>query len=62
MDAAPRGLAPRGPGATGVPLLDCILADPGLASAVFDHLAPADVRGLRAASKAACAAVAAHPW
>jgi hypothetical protein len=62
MDAAPRGLAPGGPGATGVPLLDCILADPGLAGAVFAHLAPRDVVGLRASCAGARAAVAGHGW
>jgi hypothetical protein len=62
MDAAPRGLAPSGPGATGAPLLDWILCDPGLAASVLGHLAPADVRGLRASCKAACAAVAGHAW
>jgi hypothetical protein len=62
MDAAPRGLAPGGPGATGAPLLDCVLCDPGLAGVVFAHLVPRDVLGLRAASKAACAAVAGHGW
>jgi hypothetical protein len=62
MDAAPRGLAPSGPGATGVPLLDFILADPGLAGAVFAHLAPRDVRGLREACRGGRDAVAAHPW
>jgi hypothetical protein len=62
MDAAPRGLAPGGPGATGVPLLDCILADPGLAGAVFGHLAPADVLGLRASCTGGRAAVAGHAW
>jgi hypothetical protein len=62
MELVPRGLAPGGPGATGVPLLDWILSDPGLASVVFSHLVPGDVLGLRAASKAACAAVAGHAW
>jgi hypothetical protein len=62
MDAAPRGLAPGGPGATGAPLLDWILCDPGLAASLLSHLAPRDVLGLRASCKAACAAVAAPPW
>jgi hypothetical protein len=62
MDPAPRGLAPSGPGAKGAPLLDWILADPGLAGAVFDLLAPADVRGLRASCRGAKAAVAGHGW
>jgi hypothetical protein len=62
MDAAPRGLAPGGPGATGAPLLDWILCDPGLAAAVFAHLAPRDVRGLRAACAGGRAAVAGHAW
>jgi hypothetical protein len=62
MDAAPRGLAPGGPGATGAPLVDWILADPGLAGAVFSHLSTRDVLGLRAASKAARDVVAGHAW
>jgi hypothetical protein len=62
MELVPRGLALAGPGATGVPLLDCILCDPGLAGVLFSHLAPADVLGLRASCKAACAAVAEHAW
>jgi hypothetical protein len=62
MDAAPRGLAPGGPGATGSPLVDWILPDAGLAAAVFAYLAPRDVLGLRVACAGASAAVAAHPW
>jgi hypothetical protein len=62
MDPAPRGLAPGGPGATGAPLLDWILADPGLAGAVLSSLAPADVLGLRASCQGAQAAVAGHGW
>jgi hypothetical protein len=62
MDAAPRGLAPGGPGATGAPLVDWILCDPGLAGAVLGHLVPRDVRELREACRAAKAAVADHAW
>jgi hypothetical protein len=62
MDAAPRGLAPSGPGATGAPLVDCILCDPGLAASVLSHLAPRDVVGLRAACRAGRDAVAGHAW
>jgi hypothetical protein len=63
MDAlAPPALAPRGPGATGAPLLDWVLCDPGLAAAVYAHLEPTDVLGLRVACKAACASVAGHAW
>jgi hypothetical protein len=42
MDAAPRGLAPGGPGATGALLIDWILDDPGLAAAAP---APSSVAG-----------------
>jgi hypothetical protein len=62
MDAAPRGLAPGGPGATGAPLVDCVLAVPDLAGVVLSHLAPRDVVGLRASCKGAAAAVAGHAW
>lgn len=59
----PPGLLPPGVARSpGSPLTDWILPDPGLASVVLSHLAPADVRGLRAACKAACAAVAGHAW
>jgi hypothetical protein len=62
MDPAPRELAPGGPGATGAPLIDKILSSSDLAGAVFAHLAPRDVLGLRAACRGAKAAVAGHAW
>jgi hypothetical protein len=63
MDAAPRGLAPGGPGVTGVPLVDWILADAGLAGAVLSYLVPRrDALRLRASCAGARAAVAGHGW